>query len=118
VRQLENCLRRAVLIARGDVLLPEHIALEDHRGAPAESSSADTDFAGLKQRVQALVEEILPLAEPEAHANVLDLVEEALIARALARCRNNQVHAARMLGISRNTLRHRIKKYGLDAAGE
>ena len=49
-----------------------------------------------------------------AHANVIDLVEEALIAQALEECRYNQVHTARMLGISRNTLRHRIKKYHLE----
>ena len=47
-------------------------------------------------------------------ALVIDLVERALVARALAQCGQNQVHAARLLGISRNTLRHRIKKYNLE----
>jgi DNA-binding protein Fis len=43
----------------------------------------------------------------------MDLVEEALISRALQECDHNQVRTARMLGISRNTLRHRIKRYNL-----
>ena len=50
------------------------------------------------------------------HANLIDLVEETLIRYALRRCQNNQVHAARFLGISRNTLRHRIKKYHLECS--
>ena len=45
------------------------------------------------------------------HANVIELVEETLIKKALEECGNNQVQAAKMLGISRNTLRHRIRKY-------
>jgi DNA-binding protein Fis len=44
---------------------------------------------------------------------MIELVEEALIDRALHQCSFNQVHAARLLGISRNTLRHRMQKYGL-----
>jgi DNA-binding protein Fis len=64
------------------------------------------------------VGEILRLADQRDHANVIDLVEEALIARALQECQYNQVRAARMLGISRNTLRHRIKKYDLGPPGE
>jgi DNA-binding protein Fis len=36
----------------------------------------------------------------------------------MEKCGHNQVHAARMLGISRNTLRHRIQKYGLESADE
>jgi DNA-binding protein Fis len=38
------------------------------------------------------------------------MVEETLIIKALEECGNNQVKAAKMLGISRNTLRHRLKK--------
>ena len=59
--------------------------------------------------------EMLRLAGPQARANVIDLVEQTLIAQALEECRYNQVHAARMLGISRNTLRSRMKKYHLES---
>ena len=56
--------------------------------------------------------------DQQAHANIIDLVEEALITRALQECEYNQVRTAEMLGISRNTLRHRIKKYNLGPTGE
>jgi two-component system, NtrC family, response regulator AtoC len=41
---------------------------------------------------------------------VIETIEETIISKALEQCGNNQVKAARMLGISRNTLRHRVKK--------
>ena len=39
-------------------------------------------------------------------------VERLLIKRAMEKTGGNQVHAAKLLGISRNTLRNRIEKYG------
>ncbi len=99
----------------GDVVRPEHIRFEsDRESAPASGADEDRRQA-LKRRIEDLVPEILELAGRRAHANLIDLVEEALVTRALQSCSFNQVHTARMLGISRNTLRHRIKKYGLDS---
>lgn len=115
VRQLENCLRRAVLMCQGDVLTPDHIHFEGN-AAPESGPTDNAAGRSLRQRIDALVPEILALAGPSAHASVLDMVEESLITQALRDCRNNQVHTARMLGISRNTLRHRIKKYGLEGS--
>jgi two-component system, NtrC family, response regulator AtoC len=113
VRELENCMRRSVLTCKGDVLLPEHVQFEDNRDAhPEFTDDADQD-SSLKRRIEALVTDVLHSAGPRAHANLVDMVEEALIIRAMQDCGQNQVHAARMLGISRNTLRHRIKKYRL-----
>ena len=40
-------------------------------------------------------------------------MEYKLIVEALEKCNKNQSHAARMLGISRDTLRYRMKKHGL-----
>lgn len=114
VRQLENCLRRAVLVCKGDVLMPEHVLPDTSQDAPAQDADQEP-LGGLKERVESLASEILETADQHARANLVDLVEEALIRQALRRCGQNQVHAARMLGISRNTLRHRIKKYQLDA---
>jgi len=56
--------------------------------------------------------------EGEDAANVYDLVlsqvERPLIEVVMSRAGSNQVKAARMLGINRNTLRKKLKDHGLD----
>ncbi len=116
VRQLENCLRRAVLVCKGDVLLAEHVHFEGGDQTP-DSPGADAAARSLEERVDALVTEILDQVGGRAHASLIDLVEKSLIARALQACGYNQVRTARLLGISRNTLRHRMQKYHLESPG-
>jgi len=64
----------------------------------------------LKEKLENIIPDILRLSEEGTHANIIEIVEETLIRTALRECGNNQVQAARMLGISRNTLRDRLKK--------
>ncbi|MFZ2955323.1 MAG: sigma-54 dependent transcriptional regulator [Candidatus Ozemobacteraceae bacterium] len=48
-----------------------------------------------------------------AHGRVIDAVEKEVLAQALALHKGNQVQTANYLGITRNTLRSKIEKYGL-----
>lgn len=112
VRELENCVKRAILMCKGDVVLEEHIKVEAEE-VPLQAGVRDRLMENLKGKLEDLIPDILQLSDQKAHANLIDLVEEMLITRALRECDNNQVKAARMLGISRNTLRHRIKKYDI-----
>ncbi|KJS30450.1 MAG: Fis family transcriptional regulator [Desulfatitalea sp. BRH_c12] len=112
VRELENCMRRAILLCAGDLIAEEHVDLMAPRDASEmQASGADPLLAGLRDKLQTIVPEILRLSQDHVHANIIDIVEETLILKALEACGNNQVKAARMLGISRNTLRHRLKKH-------
>ena len=101
------------------MLLAEHLQFEAEQEIAPRGGSQDETIHSLKQLLADLVPEILRLADDQrAHANIMDLVEEALINRALQECEYNQVRTAEKLGISRNTLRHRIKKYNLGPTGE
>ncbi|RJP69018.1 MAG: sigma-54-dependent Fis family transcriptional regulator [Candidatus Abyssobacteria bacterium SURF_17] len=113
VRELENCIKRAVLLCSGDVILEEHIKLDIDIEESSSPHSQEQLVSHLRKKVDELIPDILKLSNDKVHANIVELLEETLMRRVLKECDNNQVRAARMLGISRNTLRHRIKKYNI-----
>ena len=85
VRELRNVIERAGILARGDVVLPEHLP---ERIRQPEAAGGQPHL-------------LRPLEETEKLA----------ILEALRKCRGNRTHAARLLGISRRTLQTKIKKY-------
>jgi transcriptional regulator with GAF, ATPase, and Fis domain len=85
IRELQNVIERSVLMSDGNVLGPHHLP-PDLLAAAADNSEPVT---------------------------TLDSHERALILKALVEQNWNQSQAARVLGITRDLLRHRIKKYGL-----
>jgi two-component system response regulator AtoC len=95
VRELRNVIERAfILHAGGDEIRPEHLTPELRRVEPLRP----------KDRLVPPVEE---------QGLVLDDVERRLIAEAMERASGNQSKAARLLGVSRDTLRYRLKKHGM-----
>ena len=102
VRELRNTIERIVLLEEGDVLMPEFLdSLLPGGDEPAQEKGQKRGF-------------VLP---PEGI--VLDEVNQDLIQQALALTGGNQVRAAKLLGLSRGTLRYRLDKYGIqpDAPG-
>ena len=111
VRELENCVRRAVLLSNGNVVAEGNLMIPDPEAKHLRQAlSREQLIDRLKEKLEEIIPEILRLSEQDTHANIIEMVEETLIRKALDECRNNQVQAARMLGISRNTLRHRLKR--------
>lgn len=100
VRELENCIKRAVILAKGEVIMPEDLQIPAKR----EEEGTLEDIMG-----QALDNVFLS----GRSVKVMPEVERILIQKALERTRGNQVQASNLLGISRNTLRKRIERYGL-----
>jgi two-component system response regulator FlrC len=95
VRELENTIHRAVLLARGDEIGPESILLSAPRAGaeavvptPANGATA-LSFVG---------------------RTVAD-VERDLILETLQHCLGNRTHAANILGISIRTLRNKLQQY-------
>jgi two-component system NtrC family response regulator len=95
VRELKNVLERAVILTQDHSIGPEHLPL---RLQHEERSLADVAVS-------------LP---PQGLS--LEDVERSLLQQALERSRYNKSQAARLLGMSRATLRYRLKKHDLDDA--
>ena len=88
VRELENALTRAVILAKGDVVLKENLPLDT-------------------EEKRSFSDELVPL----------DRVEKDYIQHVLSSVKGSKTRASQILGISRPTLDKKIKEYGLDLGG-
>ena len=117
IRQLENVIRRAIVVCTGSIVNVDHLDLgpaesEQYNAPPALPAFAATPAApprALNEDMDALVERLLASGKPD----LIDEMERLLIGRALEKLNGNQLQTAKLLGITRNTLRSRIERFGL-----
>lgn len=79
---------------------------------PVETNAITTPEAiraRLYQRLEGIVGELIATGDPA----LFDSVEESLVRTVFAWCSQNQVHSARVLGITRNILRTQLKRFGM-----
>ena len=72
------------------------------------------DMAFIKDRVIELENSLFNEKKGVLYKSVLEAIEKPLLEQTLERCEGNQLKAARILGINRNTMRAKIKKLGID----
>jgi len=109
VRELENCLLRAAVLAPGRTLTAADLALSSEAAPPPLAGSlADT----LRNAVANLVNDPNRPGR-DLHAAVVAAVERPLIELVLEQTGGNQLRAAELLGINRNTLRKKITALGI-----
>jgi DNA-binding NtrC family response regulator len=99
VRELRNVIERCVLFADGDVFPLQWLQLAGRSAPPPPPEAAAPRDDQL----------VLPLDGTMS----IDDMDRHIVANALARAHNNLSAAARMLGTTRQTLRYRVKKYGI-----
>ncbi len=113
VRELENVVRQALLRTGG-----YPIADIDVREVLRKATRAAT----APETVQGMVSEALAAAErgenPNAYDRLVGLLDFEILSQAMARAGGNQAQAARWLGISRVTLREKLRIHGLKAPAE
>ncbi|OGC94745.1 MAG: hypothetical protein A2W25_15855 [candidate division Zixibacteria bacterium RBG_16_53_22] len=116
VRELENNIHTAVVMAKGDILLPEEFpVLSEHRETVRiDLEQIEADYARMFSEVLTPnFEKIMSISGSHIYHHLQSGFEKALISAVLRFTSSNQVKASELLGISRNTLRDRISKYGL-----
>ena len=91
VRELKNVIERAVILANGTVIGPEHLGLGDRQTSPPQMSPVHL-----------------------AAENGLEDVEKRMIEEALISAGGNKSEAARRLKITRRVLYAKLRRFGLD----
>lgn len=111
IRELENCIERAVILAQEEVIQPGDLLLTNGRAPRPPAPEAD--------RAAAPENTTEPAADGLGALAGLPLreVERLHIAATLEDCQWNQSRAAGLLGIDRKTLRTKIRDYGLQGPG-
>ena len=119
VRELENLVRRVCALYGEDVITARIVdrELADQQPSPGGHDGPVT-LAGLVERHLGgyFAEQIDGLPPAGLYDRVLEEVERPLIHLTLAATRGNQVKAAEILGLNRNTLRKKIQDLGVEVA--
>lgn len=110
VRELENVIKRVYVLCRGSRILSEELLLDI--GVAKRMGAGEEEKA--ERRLSKLLDEVYgEIKRVSQGPNIISLVEKALIIRALRETKGNQIQAAKILGINRNTLRKRMERFGL-----
>jgi two-component system, NtrC family, response regulator AtoC len=112
VRELANTINRSLILCKGNVMTAEDIIFDVEGEATSFANEEELENT-LAKMLAPLFADILRLWGRGLHSNLLEKIEKFLVQKTLAETKGNQVQAAKLLGISRNTLRHRIEKYRL-----
>jgi two-component system, NtrC family, nitrogen regulation response regulator GlnG len=113
VRELENVIQRAMVLAQNGVILPEHLPI-----GPVSAAASVAVDATLEEIIERKLLECVRGLRERSNANLYDLiiglVEKPLLRAVLRETTGNQVRAAQILGINRNTLRKKLTEHGID----
>jgi two-component system nitrogen regulation response regulator GlnG len=112
VRELENVLQRAVVVAKGETIsdydLPQEIFAK-----PLTTKNKIAAQESERGKLADIAAQLFDWARRDKELKIIPAVEKELIINALRDTKGNQVHAAKLLGITRATLRKRIAKFGI-----
>jgi len=116
VRELENVVKRAAALTPTALVLPDHLPDAVRKGArPEEAAAGGEAFPADWMRGE--LARLGDTLDGQLHTHFVACVERPLLALILRRTGGNQVKAAELLGINRNTLRKRIKDLGVALPG-
>jgi two-component system nitrogen regulation response regulator GlnG len=112
VRELENTILRAAVLARGRTLMLEDLALAGTATSRRDESTLTVEQVVLRQ-LRDYLREAAGSQPRDLHARIIAAVERPLIEFVLSETGGNQLRAAELLGLNRNTLRKKITELGV-----
>lgn len=116
IRQLQNTIREALIIARGTVLLPESLPIEVQSAEYQESADDATELSldrlnwnDVTNAIDAMIAE----GKMDLYHTAIDLFDRIVLSRVMEHSHGKQTRAADVLGLSRVTLRAKLRHLGL-----
>ena len=112
VREFQSVLKQAILQAMGPILLPDFLPSAVRSAGPDAESTRDGD-SSRPQTLEAFIDERIAAGSTDLYAETLAYVEQIMLTRVLRHTGANQSTAAKMLGITRGSLRNKIRTLGI-----
>ncbi len=104
VRELENVIERAAILCSDGIIHTAHLPMNLTRRGSGGIEEAASGGLSIER---------ISLDNGRSMKEIVQSVEEKLIGEALQKCGGNQVRAAKLLGVTRDILRYRMKQYGI-----
>jgi two-component system nitrogen regulation response regulator GlnG len=115
VRELQSAIKHAYVQSSGEVItldcLPAHLSDDPRDRSAGQSNRADSESGEL--RIGEMIEELLGRGESDIYAKVSAAVDRVVLETVLRYVKGNQMQASEVLGISRTTLRAKMRNLGL-----
>jgi nitrogen regulation protein NR(I) len=109
VRQLENVLKRAMVLCQGEWILEDQLLFE--KVWDKEEEEDDLSRKSFEDFLDTLFEELANTSATSQGLDMISILERGLILRALQKTKGNQLKAALLLGINRITFRGKMERY-------
>jgi two-component system nitrogen regulation response regulator GlnG len=113
IRELENVMKRAMVLTTSSVILPQHLP-ESLRGGLKEADDDDVLRRLVERKARALFLSAQSAGSGEIYHIILSEIERFLLQVILDETDGNQLRTADLLGINRNTLRKKIRSLGVE----
>jgi nitrogen regulation protein NR(I) len=109
VRQLENVLKRAMVLCQGEWIIEDQLLFEKVKGK--QDGGENLSKRNFENFLDTLFEELSNTLATSDGMDMISMLEKALILRALQKTKGNQLKAAMLLGINRITFRGKMERY-------
>jgi two-component system nitrogen regulation response regulator GlnG len=118
VRELENMLKRSMILSTGESITPEHFPsfLREEEQPQGEARLSIDGL--LEEKLRDFVHKMCRGGQEGLYYMVMERLEKPLLEMVLAECKGNQLKAARVLGINRNTLRKKLQALDIEVRKE
>jgi DNA-binding NtrC family response regulator len=116
VRELENNIHTAVVMAKGEILLPEHFPIfsDTKDRVSFDYEKVQNDYYKIFAEVlEPIFARVVNNSQGFIYEHLLAALEKAVLEKILKHNKGNQLKSSKMMGLSRNTLRDRMAKYNL-----